>query len=122
MNTELFTETGTILAESVPPEDLCVGDFVTVLNEIVEYPSFLWDCDAHVSPHEPVRVQWRAIDAGLPLRIEAVCLPFVFLEAPEGGNRTLDIRGCQLVRLSAEYADKAWNALRTKRRKKKRKK
>lgn len=93
------------LAASVAGEDLRIGEYVAVLNEIHEFPSFFWGCDATtLSPHEVVRLRCAARDAGMPLRVEAVCLPFVLLRTPTGECRTLDVRMAQLVRLDEGYA------------------
>ena len=119
MNTEAFTENATRLAVAVAPEDLGVGDYVTVLNEIAEYPSFLWNNDGGYSAStEPVRVQWRAFGGGMPFRVKAICLPFALLKNPKGKHKTVDLRGCQLVRLSLDYARAAWLAMRKKKKRK----
>ena len=103
------------LAASVAPEDLQCGDFVAVLSVIHEYPSFFWCCDSTMSPREePVRVQWSTHDDGTPLKIKAICLPFVFVKDAAGKHRTLDIRHCRLARLSRDYGRKVWKALRKK--------
>ena len=95
----------TIIARSVAAEDLCAGDFVAILNEIYEYPSYLWQSDSFaLPPHEPVRVQWQAVEKGLPLKIVDVCLPFVLVKRPCGQHQTLDVRRCQFVRLQRRYA------------------
>lgn len=109
----------TELARSLAPEDLRRGDYVAILNEIREYPSFLWCLDTLLSPpHEPVRVQWSAEEVGTPLKVKAVCLPFVFVKAPCRVYRTLDMRQCKVVRLSRGYARLVWKALSSRRRKK----
>jgi len=100
------------LARLVAAEDLSCGDFVAVLNEIVEFPSFLWQCDSQTTPlDEPVRILWRSSDNGLPLRVKELCLPFVFVTRPVGRHLSLDIRQCQLVRLDRRYAKRVWKAL-----------
>lgn len=109
----------TALAATVAPEDLRCGDYVSLLNEVFELPSWLWNCDAPLAPgHEYVRVQLAARDGGTPLKVQAICLPFVLLKTPKGKHRTVDLRSCQLVRLSAEYARRAWIAMRKKRKRK----
>ncbi|MHC4403155.1 MAG: hypothetical protein ACYTG0_26125 [Planctomycetota bacterium] len=88
---------------------------MSILNEFVEFPSYLWCCDLPLlAPNEPVRVQRWATDEGTPLKVKAICLPFVFVKAPSGHHRTLDVRQCQLVRLNPAYARMAWKALRKK--------
>ena len=103
----------TKLARSVAPEDLRRGDIVAILDEICELPSFLWCCDSNLlPPHEPVRMKWRTTDNGRPLKIKAICLPFVLVQTPRGHPETLDVRKCQLVRLNRKYAKRVWKKLR----------
>jgi len=113
MNTRIHEKGPTSLAASVAPEDLQCRDYVAVLNVIHEFPSFLWCCDATaVSPDQPVRVQCVAPDGGIPLRVKAICLPFVFLKTPDGRSHTVDLRQVQLVRLHPGYAKLVWKELR----------
>ncbi len=120
MKTQTTTSCETHVGRPVAPEDLRCGDFVSVLSEIAEYPSFLWNQDSQLlAPNEPVRVQWRPDDAGLPLKVKAICLPFVFAKAPAGHRRLLDVRQCRLVRLSSGYARSVWKALRKKKKSRK---
>jgi hypothetical protein len=80
----------------------------------------MWCHDSQLlAPNEPVRVQWRPDDGGTPLKVKAICLPFVFAKAPSGDRRILDMRQCRLARLSSGYARSVWKAL--KRQKKPRK-
>jgi hypothetical protein len=111
----------TSLAASVAPEDLGIGDFVAVLNEIHEYPAIVW-CDlGSGSADELIRVRTCATDGGTPLKIKAICLPFVYAKSPEGSTRTIDIRQVQLVRLKKRYSETIWNDLRKQRAKEKKK-
>lgn len=104
------------LAASVAPEDLQCGDYVAILNVVYEYPSFLWCCDeTTVSRDKPVRVQCLAPDGGTPLRVKAICLPFVFLKTPAGRSHTVDVRQVQFVRLHADFAKLVWKNLRQQR-------
>jgi hypothetical protein len=99
----------TELAASVAPEDLQTGDFVGILSVTCEYPSFYWCCDSGILPREtPVRVQRTDVDDGAPLKIKAICLPFVFVKDATGKHRTLDVRLYRLARLSRNYARKVW--------------
>ena len=100
------------MAASVAPEDIHCGDYIAVLNVIYEYPSFLWCCDAaSVQPDEPVRIQLQQRGGGTPLKVKAICLPFVFVKTPNGKSFTYDIRQTQFVRLNADYAKEVWNEL-----------
>lgn len=104
------------LAATTAPEDLRPGEYVAVLNETWEYPSFLWCGDAGTSPREePIRIRWRPQPAGVPLKVKAVCLPFVFVEDPHGQFRTADVRQTEFVRLQRDYARLVWKSLRRQR-------
>ena len=111
MTTRVTTIGETHVGRSVGPEDLKPGDLVSLMTEILELPSFLWCHDSQLlTPDEPVRMPWRPEDAGTPLKVKAICLPFVFVKAPNGDGRILDVRRCQLVRLSSDYARTVWKA------------
>ncbi len=102
----------TSIAASVAPEDLRCGDCVAVLNEVVEFPSFFW-CDSVLSERdELVRVRCRPSGAGMPLKIKAICLPFLFVKLPLGQCEMIDIRQVQLVRLKDPYAKTVWKGIR----------
>lgn len=121
MSTTTEDPTEISVAARVAGEDIACGDFVAVLNEIVEFPSFLWDCcAASPSSDEPVRIAYRASDAGEPKEVIGVCLPFVYVRTHDGSVATIDTRQRQLVRLDADCARTIWKALsRSQRRKKK---
>ncbi len=120
MATRTLKTERTSLAVRVAPEDLKIGDFVAVLNEIAEYPAIVW-CDPGVDAADDlVRVQFCATDAGMPLKIKALCLPFVYVASPVGATQTLDLRRIQLVRLKKRYSKTIWKDLRKKSSRKKR--
>jgi hypothetical protein len=109
------------LASTVAPEDLQTGDFVTLLHFVCELPSYLWCADATTMPiDEPVRIQLIPASAGQPLKVQAICLPFVLVKRPSGKQRTLDVRQCRLARLDPTYATAAWKASKRRRSKGKR--
>lgn len=112
MKSDENTSRETHVARSLAAEDLRCGDFVAILSETVEYPSFWWSCDPILHPpSEPVRMQCHSCDCGIPLKVKAICLPFVFVKKPCGSHRTLDIRQQRLVRLTADYAQPVWKTL-----------
>ena len=93
------------LAAVVAGEDLRVGDDIAILTEIIEFPSCLWTCDAStLSPHDLVRLKYTSREPGVPLRVVAVCLPFVCVQTPHDQHRLLDLRVTQIARLTATYA------------------
>jgi hypothetical protein len=110
------TTTPTSLARRVAPDDLRRGAYVAVLAVEYEYPSWFWCCDSGLmAPDEPVRITLRPRDEECePLKVVALCLPFVFVRRPTGEHRTLDIRGCQLARLDREYGREVWKRLKKK--------
>jgi len=119
MKTDSLDIEKTSLAALVAHEDLRIGDFVGVLYEIVEYPSFFW-CDPVSSDLEKmVRIRCYAEEGGTPLKIKAICLPFVYVKSPEGSSQTIDVRQVQLVRLDKRYSKTVWKDLRKKRSKNK---
>lgn len=106
MKTKFAAAPQASLAATVAGDDLAVGDYVAILSELREYLSILWDDLAGngMSPQETVRVAFTPTNAGEPLKVEAICLPFVFVKAPSGQRKTLDIRMARLAKLDANYA------------------
>lgn len=112
MKSDTIESSETYVSRSLAGEDLRCGDFVAILHEIVEWPSFFWSCDPQLlPPDEPVRLMCRSSDGGTPLKVKAISLPFVFVKEPSGGHLTLDVRKHRLARLSPEYARLAWKTL-----------
>ena len=100
------------LAATVAGEDLACGDYVAILSELVDVPSYLWETSgASLSPHEMVRLKLVPSEAGLPLKVIAICLPFVYAKSPQEVV-TVDIRHMQLVRLDPKNAQMIWKQLR----------
>ncbi len=109
----LTSEFETTVAASIAPEDVAAGDYVAVLSEVYELPSFLWCSDATMlPPDEPVRLRMLSRDGGLPLKVKSVCLPFVFVKSPHGTFSTLDVRRQQLAKLDKKYAAEVYKRLR----------
>lgn len=111
MDTRLQENEGTSVAALVAPEDLRRGDFVTVLSEIVELPSFLWCEMLATDRSELVRLRRLPTDDRAPMKVKAICLPFIFVKLPKGQFRTIDIRLTSLVRLEKNYARTVWKTL-----------
>lgn len=97
------------VSKPLAPEDVCAGDIVTVLSTITELPSFMWCADPSTLPaDELVRVRHIPKDSGIPLKVTAVCLPFVLVRHPHGKPRIVDVRQSQLARLTQPYASICW--------------
>ena len=114
MKTEALSQPELRTAATVAGEDLACGDYVARLSETVDFPSFLWDaCGVSLSPHELVRLRVIPNTAGHPLRVIAVCLPFVYAKTPAGETETIDMRRTRLVRLHRKCAKAIWKELRS---------
>src|SRR5690349_16867127 len=99
------------VARAVAPEDLRSGGYVAILSVVCEILPF-WR-DESFRPLTPYRTVWLPpSDAGVPLRIREICLPFVLVEQPDGKHRTLDVRRFQLAMLSERYGEKGFKKLR----------
>ena len=114
MKTGAASQLESTAAATVAGEDLACGDYVSLLNETVDFPSFLWDaCGASLSPHELVRLRLIPENTGQPLKVIAICLPFVYAKTPRGEVATLDTRRAQLVRLDRKCAKLIWKEIRS---------
>lgn len=112
MNLSTEIESTTTVAARVAGEDISCGDFVTVLNETIELPSFLWSCSAvSLPPEEPVRIRYAADDAGWPRQVIGICLPFIYVKTHIGVVMPIDTRQRQLVRLDEACARNVWDEL-----------
>ena len=106
------------LAKSLAPEDVCVGDYVTQLHEIREWPTFFWFCDSTFEQREELlRIRLVPENGGVPLKVKSVCLPFVLVKPAKGKLFTLDVRRSRLARLSKSYARIAWQSHKKKKKK-----
>lgn len=105
---DLRSKRGLSLAKPLAPEEICVGDFVSLLHVYYDLPSFFWDDTSFDRREELVRLCYLPETAGVPLKVKSVCLPFVLAKQPGGGRQTLDVRRVRLARLDAVYAKAAW--------------
>ena len=108
-------------ARTIAPEDIQVGDNVALLQVGFEFPTFLWNDSCH-DRDTPVRISFRPHQSiGEPLKVLAVCLPFIVVSNTYQRRFAVDIRACRLGRLNADYV-RAYKPNNTKKKKKKRKK
>lgn len=99
------------LAKTLAPEDVRVGDDVAVLDQEWEWPAHYCYDDPPLGAGPVVRVRLRPHEASPPLRVVAVCLPYVFVEPPRGDAVTLDARSVRFVRLDRRYAKRVRRSL-----------
>lgn len=103
----------TSLAKALAPEEIRRGDFVTPLFVVSEWPSWYWDDDDALHPRdELVHIRSTPCDEATPLKVTAICLPFVLVETPAGEGKTLDVRRLRLARLDRTFARKTCRAFR----------
>jgi hypothetical protein len=101
------------LAKALAPEEIRAGDFMAVLHEIYELPSYMWCADAALLQRdELVRIRMTPTAEAAPLKVSAVCLPFVLVREPCGRQRTLDVRRQRFARLDKKFARAARQACR----------
>jgi hypothetical protein len=110
MKTSTESQSTTTVAATVAGEDVRCGDYVTVLNATCEVPSYMWD-QAMLPAGELVRLKIIPCEAGVPLKVFAVCLPFLYAKNASGELKTLDLRRQQIVRLDRTCAKKVWDEL-----------
>jgi hypothetical protein len=110
MKTKTESDSTTTVAATIAGEDTRRGDFVTVLSTTYEVPSYMWD-QAMLPVPELVRLKLVPGDAGVPLKVFSVCLPFVYAKDSKGDVKTLDLRRQQIARLNGDCAKDVWDAL-----------
>ncbi len=110
--TESRSKTVTTVAARIAGEYIAKGDFVTILSEIIELPSYLWSCSGISQPiDELVRLRYLPNAAGEPHKVVAVCLPFVYAKRPKGNLIAFDTRQQQLVRLDRDNGRSLWKQM-----------
>lgn len=111
--TEKRSKSVTTVAARIAGEDIAHGDYVTLLSEIIEIPSFLWGCsDFSLPPDQPIRSRYLARATGDPSKVVAVCLPFVYVKCPAGVLSAFDTRRHELVRIDQRQGRLIWKRLR----------
>lgn len=104
----------TSLAKVLAPEDIHVGDYLAVLNVVYEWPSFFWCSDSALEDRKkPVRIEFTPERGGIPLKVKAVCLPFVMVSDPNGNHLPLDVRQHRVAKLATDYGKESWAALKS---------
>jgi hypothetical protein len=65
------------------------------------------DSDAEIKTR---RFTYMPEEAGQPLKVRAVCLPFVLVKTMNGERGTLDLRRHRVAKLTREYGGEAFKA------------
>lgn len=103
------------LAKPLAPEEILVGDYVSLLHVFYDLPSFLWCGDSTLQRRdETVRICYLPETGGVPFKVKSICLPFVLVKKSDGTQQTLDVRKVRLARLDRCYSKAAWKATKKK--------
>ena len=99
---------GGALCRRIAPEDVLPGMFITIAVEHRECVN-TWQLEWHAGSSPPF-LRWSEIprDAGKPLRVVGVCLPFVLVQKPSGRTKTLDLRRVELFALTDRFGREAF--------------
>lgn len=97
-------------ARALAPEDVRVGDGVTVSHVTVQ---ILAAEDPPLGDDQNRLLHARMIPdcAGVPLRVQEVCLPFVVVRSPFGGSGVIDLRRHHLFWLEDRFTRRAFKRL-----------
>ncbi len=99
------------VAKQLRADDIRVGEYVAVLCETYEWPAvFCSGVFDAPTVHRATLVPNHTED---PVRIEAVCVPFVFVVDTAGKHRVLDLRRVRLARVSGGFGRAVFAAKRT---------
>ena len=103
-------ESAICTVRSIAPEDISAGCYVAVLEEREQIVPFLCSPADWELAKGPMYLQTIPRSSGEPMRVEMVCLPFVFVKRACGRHRTLDLRRYRIARLPEAYAEHVWKA------------
>src|SRR5262245_52455329 len=109
LETQEITDAG--MARAVAAEDLCAGDYIYVLGELLEVLPCLLDREAWSTP-ETVKLMVLPYSGREPLKIIEVCLPVLLVKDKCGKCETLDARRYRFARLPDRFGRKVFKRLR----------
>ncbi len=95
------------LARSIAPEDIKAGQYLAILAEVEETEPLFLTGESWRSADLPIRYE-SFCHYVEPLKVLAVCVPFVFIRYVTGDVRTLDCRQTRFAHLPEEYAEFVW--------------
>ncbi|MHC4996202.1 MAG: hypothetical protein ACYTGQ_14255 [Planctomycetota bacterium] len=98
----------------IGPEDVCVGDFITVTDCIHQISPFE-RMDTRDREVDPIRVEMMSRMAGWPLKVVAVSLPYVAIIDADGDHFSLDFRRHRLARVARSYGKALFKSVRAER-------
>jgi hypothetical protein len=103
---------GMTLATGVAGEDVLEGDFVTITQRTIAVPAYFWDSsDSWLRTEQLVRLRLIPHDAGLPVKVIAICLPFVYARRPNRTIQVIDLRREEISKLEADRGKRIWREM-----------
>ncbi len=96
----------------VHPEDLVVGDRVTISSVTYELATYFW-CGVdsfQFPPDELIRLTLKATDGHFPMTVKSICLPYVLCQRIDKQHAVYDLRQIQLTRVDRDFADAVCDA------------
>lgn len=96
------TTTDNLISVRLSPDDVAIGDYITITHmtyELIPPPCG----DSWNKTIEPSRVTILHHDAGRPLKVIEVCIPFILTRDANGQHEPVDLRRCRIARLSQKY-------------------
>ena len=108
--------------QAIHPEDLNVGDHVTVLQQSHQIGTFAWcGIDAHqFPPHELIELTARSEFEAL--KVNDICFPFLLCTGLESETRIIDTRSNQIGKLAPSFVKSLKQATKAQQRKQAKKK
>ncbi len=109
-------DTGISVVRQVRADDVCVGDYVVVMHESYDFVSM--SCFSDTDSMKVERVTVLPNQTKSPVRIEAVCVPFLMVKAVGGKRTMVDMRRVQLAQVSGRFGQAVFAAMQPKKSKK----
>ncbi len=102
----------TNLARRLAPEEINKGMFVAVLSITHEFIPFFCESSSVFERGEPYRMAFLPDEEDArPLKVVAVCLPFVFVKDAHRHHRTLDVRRHRVAEIDWRFGKKYFNSV-----------
>ena len=111
----LTDQVSTPAVRRLGPEDLQRGQYVTVMQRTGQSLNYHLFCESPEHPSVTVeRYAYLPKQAGQPLKVLALCIPFVLVKTARGKCHMLDLRRVDLALLSDDFGRAAFKALKSK--------
>jgi hypothetical protein len=98
-------KTVTDVARPIAPEDIRIGDYIAIMSTVVEWPPFFFD--QPFGRVDVVRTHHLPCSGGEPLKVQAICIPFLLVRNHKDEHTTIDLRRHRIAKLSEAFGKKA---------------